>query len=79
MRSIIFMLVWCLASPAVAERMLTSHGQVNVDNMASGLDEPWAVGFLPNGGVLVTERGGRLLYLTDEELQVCILTHGTFY
>lgn len=70
MRSIILLLVWSLASPAGAERLLTSHGGVDVDIMASGLDEPWAVGFLPNGGVLVTERGGRLLYLTDEELQV---------
>jgi glucose/arabinose dehydrogenase len=28
--------------------------------MASGLDHPWSIGFLPGGGVLVTERNGGL-------------------
>lgn len=32
--------------------------------MASGLDHPWSVAFLPGGDVLVTERAGRLLRLT---------------
>lgn len=32
--------------------------------MASGLDHPWSVAFLPgNAGVLVTERAGRLLHI----------------
>lgn len=39
-----------------------------VQVMASGLDHPWSVAFLPkgkwNGDVLVTERAGRLLRLT---------------
>lgn len=30
------------------------------DKMASGLKEPWAIGFLPGGGWLVTLRGGTL-------------------
>ena len=32
-----------------------------VETIASGLDHPWSIAFLPEGGVLVTERGGRLL------------------
>jgi aldose sugar dehydrogenase len=39
----------------------TSQGQATVTEMASGLDEPWSIAFLPDGGFLVTERDGRLL------------------
>lgn len=36
---------------------------VQIEQVAKGLEEPWAIGFLPGGDVLVTERGGRLLRL----------------
>ena len=48
--------------PETAE---TSAGPVTVTRMASGLDIPWSIGFLPDGSILVTERGGRLLRLAD--------------
>jgi len=32
--------------------------------MAQGLEEPWGFGFLPDGGVVITERAGRLLLLS---------------
>ncbi len=34
--------------------------------MAGGLDTPWAIRFLPDGDLLVTERGGRLLRLSRD-------------
>ncbi|MFN3722811.1 MAG: PQQ-dependent sugar dehydrogenase [Paracoccaceae bacterium] len=43
----------------------TSAGPVQIAPVASGFDEPWAVGFLPDGTAVVTERAGRLLMLRD--------------
>lgn len=40
----------------------TSAGALRVENMVAGLDAPWAIGFLPGGSVLITERGGALLF-----------------
>ncbi|MDR7125340.1 PQQ-dependent sugar dehydrogenase [Pseudotabrizicola sp. 4114] len=45
----------------------TSAGPMQISPVATGLDEPWAVGFLPDGAVIVTERAGRLLLLRDGE------------
>src|SRR4051812_39944729 len=33
---------------------------LSVSPVASGLEVPWAIGFLPNGDLLVTERPGRI-------------------
>ena len=35
-------------------------GNITVETVASGLEHPWALAFLPDGRILVTERPGRL-------------------
>ena len=54
-----------LALPAAAAGLETSAGGVEITPVVTGLEQPWAVGFLPNGGLLITEREGRLLYVRD--------------
>ncbi len=46
-----------------AHALTTSAGAMSVSTMATGLRDPWAVGFLPDGALLVTEKTGRLLHL----------------
>ncbi len=50
----------CLATAAPARAFEASVGRIAVDRVVEGLSEPWAVGFLPGGDLLVTEREGRL-------------------
>jgi aldose sugar dehydrogenase len=45
------------ADPARAD---TSTESYRIETVAEGLDHPWALAFLPDGGLLVTERPGRL-------------------
>jgi len=40
-------------------------GTLNVTRVVGGLDAPWGLAFMPGGGFLVTERGGRLLHVKD--------------
>ena len=38
-------------------------GRLAVDPLATGLEHPWSLAFLPEGGMLITERPGRLRLL----------------
>ncbi|ARE38441.1 PQQ-dependent oxidoreductase, gdhB family [Rhodovulum sp. P5] len=55
-----------LASPSAA--LESSTGALKVVAIASGLSEPWSIAFLPGGSILVTERGGRLLRISDGQV-----------
>jgi glucose/arabinose dehydrogenase len=44
----------------------SSAGQLEVQTVASGLVHPWALAFLPDGRMLVTERPGRMRIVTRE-------------
>jgi glucose/arabinose dehydrogenase len=51
------------AQPRVIE---TETGSVHVETVASGLMHPWAMAFLPDGRMLVTERPGNLRVLDSD-------------
>jgi aldose sugar dehydrogenase len=42
--------------------------KIRVSVVAKGLSHPWAIAFLPDGGMLITERPGRLRVVRDGEL-----------
>lgn len=54
---------------AGAQTLDSSAGALRVDRVVSGLDTPWAFGFLPDGGLLITERDGRLLHVAGGRAQ----------
>ena len=43
----------------------TAEHEIRVSVVTSGLSHPWAIAFLPEGGMLITERPGRLRVVRD--------------
>ena len=57
------------AGPARAlptQTVSSQHGNVTVTTIAAGLEHPWSVALLPDGGFLVTERPGRLRHVSAD-------------
>ena len=46
--------------------LASSAGQLEITTVASGLVNPWALAFLPDGKMLVTERPGRMRIVSSE-------------
>ncbi|GAB5438569.1 PQQ-dependent sugar dehydrogenase [Falsiruegeria mediterranea] len=59
------LLIMGLAQPSGAQTLNTRAGAVQLTQMIGGLDTPWAIGVLPTGGFLITERDGDLLFVQD--------------
>lgn len=53
---------------ALAETLRTEYQQIELEQLADGLNSPWAVAILPDGRFLVTEKEGRLLMIDNGEL-----------
>jgi len=55
-----------VAGSAAAQTYRSEHGELRVTRIANGLEHPWALAFLPDGRLLVTERPGRLRYAAKD-------------
>jgi len=63
---IAFVMLLASISLGRAETFKSSAGDLKVETVASGLVHPWALQFLPDGRMLVTERPGRMRIVTHD-------------
>ncbi len=55
----------CGAPEEAAPTPVADPAGYRLEVLADGLDHPWSLAFLPDGAMLVTERSGALLYLSE--------------
>lgn len=63
-RGLIAVTALLIAAPASANDYQTEKGNISVSIVASGLDQPWGLDFLPDGRMIVTEKPGQLRIIT---------------
>src|SRR5690242_3585771 len=56
-------------APAARSAAPASAPAVRLDTVAAGLEVPWALAFLPDGRILVTERVGRIRVIEGGRLR----------
>ncbi len=61
-------MVFSPAAPAQQNIERSEQHDFQVVTLAEGLEHPWGMAFLPDGGILITERPGRLRLFKDGKL-----------
>jgi aldose sugar dehydrogenase len=66
--SLLFLVFGALpaGSQQAAQTYQTEKGAVTIETVARGLVNPWALAFLPDGRMIVTERPGRIRIITRD-------------
>jgi glucose/arabinose dehydrogenase len=54
------------SASAAGQSIRSSTGEIAVSTVARGLDHPWALAFLPDARLLITERPGRMRILAED-------------
>lgn len=60
---------FCLAACAACAN---EPAKVTFTQMIGGLDEPWGIAIMPDGGTLITEKDGRLLHITPDGTRIVV-------
>lgn len=68
LRAVVTLAVVALSVPVMAQpkTVRTAAGSVAVETVVEGLDHPWAMTFLPDGRMLITERAGTLRMVSED-------------
>ncbi len=69
MRMLALLVLTAIAHAAQAQTYRSDEHSFTITRLVSGLAHPWAVAFLPDGRMLITERGGKLRISKDGKLE----------
>ena len=66
----LFIFISCISAknPPLAAQTDSADNSIKIDTVVTGLKVPWGLAFLPNGDMLVTERGGQLRIVQSGKL-----------
>lgn len=69
--------VFCLclalgATQGMAQSLSSSQGRMSVEVVVDDLKTPWGFAFLPEGALLITERGGRLWHVGTDGARMAV-------
>jgi aldose sugar dehydrogenase len=59
----------CNNEKTTQELLDSEELSISIDTLATGLENPWSMAFLPDGRILIAERPGRLRIFDNEELR----------
>ena len=65
MRRFLSLVFLALATPGLAQTINSGAGPISVTPVVTGLDTPWGFDFLPDGSLLITQRDGTLLHVSE--------------
>ena len=67
-RALLLAGVYLFAQRSICQAQVfpSSAGALSIETFARGLDHPWAIAFLPDGRLVVTERPGRIRILSRD-------------
>ncbi|AWL07822.1 glucose dehydrogenase [Massilia oculi] len=69
--------LFLITSPGAADKLdAVDPATYRIETVAKGLDRPWALAFLPDGRLLVTEMAGRLLVIGTDGAKTPIASGG---
>lgn len=59
-----------LSSPFISQNIVSSNKRYKITTITEGLERPWAMVWLPDGSILITERPGRLRIFRNGKLEL---------
>ena len=66
------LVLFCVNGPSYADNIAKSFPEYQLEEVATGLNFPWSLAFMPNGELLVTEHSGQLRIVSNGKVSEAV-------